>query len=228
MGNRQNLPHSQLTENKPKKQNQPPSEKVISHFYRKKFARPVKKSPPSDLSSSVLSVSSVVKNSSSSVVRAKLDDLFAYTEKEHAFTPAEVATLIAAIDALKILDPACGSGAFPMGVLHKLVYILSKLDPDNVEWEKLQIAKVQEIADTEERRRKLAEIASNFADNNDDYGRKLYLIENCLYGVDIQSIAIQITKLRFFISLVCDQKTNRNKKDNHGIRPLPNLETSVA
>ena len=51
-----------------------------------------------------------------------LDLLFAYTEKAHPFTPAEVATLIAAIDALKILDPACGSGAFPMGVLHKLVY----------------------------------------------------------------------------------------------------------
>jgi len=160
--------------------------------------------------------------------RAGLDNLFAYTENAHAFTPAEVATLISAIDALKILDPACGSGAFPMGVLHKLVHLLSKLDPENVEWEKLQIAKVQEISDTEERRRKLAEIASNFADNNDDYGRKLYLIENCLYGVDIQPIAIQITKLRFFISLVCDQKTNRNKKENHGIRPLPNLETKFV
>ena len=54
--------------------------------------------------------------------RAGLDLLFAYTEKEHAFTAPEVAGLIAAIDALKILDPACGSGAFPMGVLHKLVY----------------------------------------------------------------------------------------------------------
>jgi hypothetical protein len=160
--------------------------------------------------------------------RAGLDPLFAYTEKEHAFTPAGVAVLLAAIDALKILDPACGSGAFPMGVLHKLVYLLSKLDPDNVEWEKLQIAKVQEINDTEERRRKLTEIASNFADNNDDYGRKLYLIENCLYGADIQPIAIQITKLRFFISLVCDQETNRSKKDNHGIRPLPNLETKFV
>lgn len=53
--------------------------------------------------------------------RAGLDLLFAYTEKAHNFTLAEVATLIAAIDALKILDPACGSGAFPMGVLHKLV-----------------------------------------------------------------------------------------------------------
>jgi len=153
--------------------------------------------------------------------RAGLDLLFAYTEKEHAFTPAEVATLIAAIDALKILDPACGSGAFPMGVLHKLVYTLGKLDPDNGRWKQTQLAKLDSAPMREELERA-------FADNNDDYGRKLYLIENCLYGVDIQPIAIQITKLRFFISLVCDQKTNRNKKDNHGIRPLPNLETKFV
>ena len=153
--------------------------------------------------------------------RAGLDLLFAYTEKEHAFTAAEVATLIAAIDALKILDPACGSGAFPMGVLHKLVYILGKLDPDNDRWKQTQLAKLDSAPMREELERA-------FADNNDDYGRKLYLIENCLYGVDIQPIAIQITKLRFFISLVCDQKTNRNKKDNHGIRPLPNLETKFV
>ena len=161
-----------------------------------------KKSSPSDPSSSVLSVLSVVKNSSPSVVRSKLDHLFTYTEESHRFTPAEVATLIAAIDALKILDPACGSGAFPMGVLHKLVYILTKLDPDNDRWKNTQLAKLDSAPMREELERA-------FADNNDDYGRKLYLIENCLYGVDIQPIAIQITKLRFFISLVCDQKTNR-------------------
>ena len=153
--------------------------------------------------------------------RAGLDLLFAYTEKAHSFTPAEVATLIVAIDALKILDPACGSGAFPMGVLHKLVYILGKLDPDNERWKQTQLAKLDSAPMREELERA-------FADNNDDYGRKLYLIENCLYGVDIQPIAIQITKLRFFISLVCDQKTNRSKKDNHGIRPLPNLETKFV
>lgn len=153
--------------------------------------------------------------------RAGLDLLFAYTEKEHAFTPAEVATLITAIDALKILDPACGSGAFPMGVLHKLVYILGKLDPDNDRWKQTQLAKLDSAPMREELERA-------FSDNNDDYGRKLYLIENCLYGVDIQPIAIQITKLRFFISLVCDQKTNRDKAKNHGIRPLPNLETKFV
>jgi type I restriction-modification system DNA methylase subunit len=153
--------------------------------------------------------------------RAGLDLLFAYTEKEHAFTPAEVATLIAAIDALKILDPACGSGAFPMGVLHKLVYILGKLDPDNDRWKQTQLAKLDSAPMREELERA-------FADNNDDYGRKLSLIENCLYGVDIQPIAIQITKLRFFISLVCDQKTNQNKAKNHNVKPLPNLETKFV
>jgi len=35
------------------------------------------------------------------------------------------------------------------------------------------------------------QLEAAFADNADDYGRKLYLIENCLYGVDIQPIAIQ-------------------------------------
>lgn len=153
--------------------------------------------------------------------RAGLDLLFAYTEKAHAFTAAEVAVLITAIDEVKILDPACGSGAFPMGVLHKLVYILGKLDPDNERWKQTQLAKLDSAPMREELERA-------FAENNDDYGRKLYLIETCLYGVDIQPIAIQITKLRFFISLVCDQKTNRNKKENHGIRPLPNLETKFV
>ncbi|MCZ7558501.1 MAG: Eco57I restriction-modification methylase domain-containing protein [Bacteroidia bacterium] len=160
--------------------------------------------------------------------KAGLDLLFTYTEKAHPFSDTEVATLITAIDEVKVLDPACGSGAFPMGVLHKLVYLLSKVDPENVAWERIQLAKAQEITDTEERRKKLAEIVSNFAENNDDYGRKLYLIENCLYGVDIQPIAIQITKLRFFISLVCDQQTNNDKAKNRGIRPLPNLETKFV
>ncbi len=153
--------------------------------------------------------------------RAGLDLLFAYTEKEHPFTAYEVAVLIAAIDALKILDPACGSGAFPMGVLHKLVYILQKLDPGNERWKETQLAKLDSPSMREELERA-------FAENNDDYGRKLSLIENCLYGVDIQPIAIQITKLRCFISLVADQKTSRDKAKNLNIKPLPNLETKFV
>ena len=132
--------------------------------------------------------------------RAGLDLLFAYTAREHAFSTSEVACLISAIDGLKILDPACASGAFPMGVLHKLVYILGKLDPDNGRWMQTQLVKLNSVSMREDLERA-------FQDNHDDYGRKLYLIENCLYGVDIQPIAIQITKLRFFISLLADQNT---------------------
>ncbi|MDA3807953.1 MAG: Eco57I restriction-modification methylase domain-containing protein [Thiomicrorhabdus sp.] len=153
--------------------------------------------------------------------RTGLDILFAYTEKQHVFEEDEVVTLIKAIDSCKILDPACGSGAFPMGILHKLVYILTKLDPDNVKWKRTQLSKLDSAPMREELER-------TFENNNDDYGRKLYLIENCLYGVDIQPIAIQISKLRFFISLICDQKTNKNKAKNHGVKPLPNLETKFV
>lgn len=153
--------------------------------------------------------------------RTGLDILFAYTEKETPFNDDEVETLIEAIDRCKILDPACGSGAFPMGALHKLVYILSKLDPANERWKQRQLARLESPAMRQELER-------TFENNTDDYGRKLYLIENCLYGVDIQPIAIQLTKLRFFISLICDQKTNRNKAQNHGVRPLPNLETKFV
>lgn len=160
--------------------------------------------------------------------QAGLDILFAYTEKTHAFNDAECSALIAAIDACNILDPACGSGAYPMGILHKLVFVLGKLDPHNEKWRLRQISKAEEIEDTQARESAVAAINQDFAQNALDYGRKLYLIENCIYGADIQPIAIQIAKLRFFISLVCDQKTHTDKSRNLGIRPLPNLETKFV
>ncbi len=83
--------------------------------------------------------------------------------------------------------------------------------------------------DKTEREEMLREINEAFDDsiNYPDFARKLYLIENCIYGVDIQPIAIQIAKLRFFISLVLDQKVDRGK-ENLGIRALPNLETKFV
>ena len=53
------------------------------------------------------------------------------------------------------------------------------------------------------------------------------MIENCIFGVDIQPIAVQISKLRFFISLIVDQRVN-NHQPNRGILPLPNLETKFV
>lgn len=160
--------------------------------------------------------------------KAGLEMLFAYTEKEHAFSEAEIDALITAINACNILDPACGSGAYPMGILHKLVFILGKLDPHNEKWRQRQVAKADEIEDVEARASSVQAINNDFANNALDYGRKLYLIENCIYGADIQPIAIQISKLRFFISLICDQRTHSDKARNLGVRPLPNLETKFV
>jgi len=82
----------------------------------------------------------------------------------------------------------------------------------------------EKIPDPEARQSAIKAIEEKFREKELDYGRKLYLIRNCLFGVDIQPIAIQICKLRFFISLLVDEKIDRNKP-NYGIEPLPNLET---
>ena len=157
----------------------------------------------------------------------RLRHLLAYNDEPHQFSPEEVEGLIVAIDNLKALDPACGSGAFLMGLLHKLVHILSKLDPHNERWKQRQIAKASEIPDATVREKVIEDIEKAFASGELDYGRKLYLIENCIYGVDIQPIAVQIAKMRFFISLIVDQRVD-DAKPNRGILSLPNLETKFV
>lgn len=96
------------------------------------------------------------------------------------------------LKAIKILDPACGSGAFPMGLLNRMIDILGHISPEE-----------------------------------NTYDLKLSIIENCIYGSDIQSIAAQITKLRFFISLICNCEKDASKP-NYGIPTLPNLETKFV
>ncbi|MXV77036.1 hypothetical protein F4001_01670, partial [Candidatus Poribacteria bacterium] len=148
------------------------------------------------------------------------------------FDDCETDAIVKTISELKILDPAVGSGAFPMGMLHKLTLALRRLDPDNTRWEALQkqlALKRTEIAydtqDDQTRREELIEIDDTFKRYRDsDFGRKLYLIQNSIFGVDIQPIACQIAKLRFFISLAIEQEPDTDA-DNFGIKPLPNLET---
>ena len=157
---------------------------------------------------------------------AKLSALIAYNDLLNPFSTEETATLIEAIQNLKALDPAVGSGAFPMGLLHKMVYLLHKLDPDNAAWKRAQLEAASRITDPSIRHDLICHIEEVFdpATNQANYGRKLFLIQKCIYGVDIQPIAVQIAKLRFFISLVADQKVNEDKK-NRGVMSLPNLET---
>ncbi len=177
-------------------------------------------------------------------VRENLRQLLDYTTSENPFAndPESTVLLIAAIDSLKVLDPAVGSGAFPMGMLQKLVFILGKLDPHNEFWKHQQkereirpvlqdLQQAQKISYEQARaaavkqlEERLAEIEADFADNEMDYPRKLFLIENSIYGIDIQPIAVQIAKLRFFISLIVEQRVD-DSAPNRGILPLPNLET---
>lgn len=163
--------------------------------------------------------------------------LIQYTDEMPDLTANQKRRIMKALYDCKVLDPACGSGAFPMGMLQQMVHILNRIDPDNSMWKEVMLnnaisetSEVYQNATDEERAEMVADIERSFNEsiNRPDYARKLYLIENCIYGVDIQPIAIQISKLRFFISLVVDQKTNNNPVDNFGIRPLPNLEAKFV
>jgi type I restriction-modification system DNA methylase subunit len=177
-----------------------------------------------------------------SPIEPRLRQLFASDlgHFENPFTTAESYSLIAAINRIKILDPACGSGAFPMGALHRLVDLLQKLDPNNRLWKEQQLAKATAYRDILLRsnapKTELEEVDARITDIEHsfdtrfhalDFARKLYLIENCIYGVDIQPIACQIAKLRFFIALIVDQNVD-NSAPNRGVRALPNLESKIV
>ncbi|NCU41860.1 MAG: hypothetical protein EOM19_04025 [Candidatus Moranbacteria bacterium] len=87
--------------------------------------------------------------------------------------------------ALTVLDPSVGSGAFPMGMLHLLVKVYSRLNP---KFEK------------------------------DISGLKRNILSRSLYGVDIEQTAIEITRLRAWLSIVVDIP------EGEKVEPLPNLE----
>ncbi len=164
-------------------------------------------------------------------LRYLLDYEDAFDDANDLFEEEEAEDIVRAIADIKVLDPAVGSGAFPMGMLHKLTLALRRLDPGNKRWEALQKERARAKADAafetqnqQERNAELLEISETFERYSGDFGRKLYLIQNSIFGVDIQPIACQIAKLRFFISLAIEQEQDEDA-DNFGIKPLPNLET---
>lgn len=95
------------------------------------------------------------------------------------------------LDNMKILDPACGSGAYPIGVLQKL------------------IALKQEIWRTRNPKKQIGQAIA--------YKQKLTTIQNSIYGVDIQPMAVELSRLRCWLSLVVDE-------EEKNIKPLPNLD----
>ena len=145
--------------------------------------------------------------------------------------------ILTALFKAKILDPACGSGAFPMGIMSAMVEILRTVDPDNLYWHEVVLREsldeaesIADIGDEQERAELKAQIEYDFKERVDhpDYARKLYVIEHCIFGSDIQPIAVQISRLRFFITLLCEQTKNDDPTKNYGITPLPNLESNFV
>lgn len=98
-----------------------------------------------------------------------------------------------------ILDPAVGSGAFLVGMLHDMVSIIKLLDT--------------------------REFGQNYIQKpNYDYELKRQLIETSLYGVDIQDQAVRICELRLWLSLIVDYQ----KQENEDVPPLPNLSYKIC
>lgn len=99
-------------------------------------------------------------------------------EKQKSQTTA----LLEKLSCLKTIDIAAGSGAFPIGMLQKVVMLKQVLNPKAA-----------------------------------PYALKLETIENSIYGVDIQPMAIELSRLRCWLSLIVDEEP-----DN--VQPLPNLD----
>jgi hypothetical protein len=107
------------------------------------------------------------------------------------------AALSTALKNVKVCDPAIGSGAFPMGLLNEIFKCVSTLhdaSPDKVE-------KVWEMESWE------------------PHIVKRNIIQNSIYGVDIEKGAVDIARLRFWLSLITDEPEPTS---------LPNLDYKIV
>ena len=109
---------------------------------------------------------------------------------------------------VKIADPAVGSGAFPLGMLTEIIKIRSNLSNYMSIKNELNLSESNKIKNIEQNKRKL-------------FDMKLQTIENCIYAVDIETSAIDITKLRLWLSLIVDYPNEEEP------RPLPNLDCKI-
>ncbi|MBE3128827.1 MAG: N-6 DNA methylase, partial [Actinobacteria bacterium] len=111
---------------------------------------------------------------------------FIYNMHLEDLSKSEIRLIDEKLENIKVLDPAVGSGAFPVEMLNILVSLRKKLD--------VRVGK-----------------------NINEIELKKQFIRNNLYGVDIDSGAIEIAKLRLWLALIVDYE----KED---IEPLPNLD----
>ena len=136
------------------------------------------------------------------ITTTKHDDL------ENPLDESEKTKIVNAISNLQVLDPACGSGAFPMGMLQKLLWVITQVDPEGDEY-----LESQDMEGTEHW----------LTPGRLDYLRKRKIIRDVIFGTDIQSVAVEIAKLRCFLTLIVDQEID-DESPNRGVVPLPNLD----
>ncbi len=144
-----------------------------------------------------------------------LDKLVAFEEEQPDISPELSVSLSDALYDLKVVDPACGSGAFPIGLLQKLVFILNRFDQNHDRWKQRVLDRTHPTM--------MKKTREMLDDPDSDYLWKANLIQSTIYGVDIQPIAVQIAKLRCFITLLVDFSVDHNE-ENRGVPPLPNLD----
>lgn len=148
----------------------------------------------------------------------RLKALISYGKEDDSiatFDVAEKKKIINALYSITVLDPACGSGAFPIGMLQKIVYILQEIDPSADLWFDKATENVSILLKKE--------FEKKFNAGSLNYIRKLSVIQNSIFGIDIQPIAVEISRLRCFLSLVIEEKV-KDDEFNRGINPLPNLD----
>lgn len=109
---------------------------------------------------------------------------------------------------VKVADPAVGSGAFPLGILTEIVKIRNNITTYLLIQNDLGLININDLFDTEHGKR-------------DMFYMKLQTIENCIYAVDIETSAIDIAKLRLWLSLIVDYPNDEEPK------PLPNLDCKI-
>jgi len=150
-----------------------------------------------------------------SIEKDKLKNQINYFKDNEIYNLSETEKkkIIDALYSITIFDPACGSGAFPIGMLQKIVYILQEIDPSAELWFSKAIDNIL-IKN---------EIVKKFRIGALDFIRKLGVIQKSIFGVDIQPIAVEISRLRCFLSLIIEEKVD-DDEENRGINPLPNLE----
>jgi REP element-mobilizing transposase RayT len=132
--------------------------------------------------------------------------------------PGSIATHARLIDEkladITVCDPAVGSGAFPVGMMTEIVRARSALTP--------YFDKVEQASSLSSSGNHKQNACATLESERTPYHFKRHAIQNCLYGVDIDASAVEIAKLRLWLSLVVDEE------DVQQIKPLPNLDYKIV